>query len=126
MPPKGEVIFDKIVNDPEKFDIFAVELIAFCIAGIIFGALVDFPFVKLTNYVKTKYENDAVTLKVIRFGILLLHFISIIIVLYAMMKLTIQSSLYRHWQNTIPGLGFPAFFFGIQTNIFSTVTSLYT
>lgn len=48
-----------------------------------------------------------------------------VLVLYAL-TMTLPQTLHHRWQNTIPGLAFPALFFGVQANMLSNIRGIFT
>ena len=108
--------FDDTVDNPNNIVTFIVESLTFSVIGIIGGSLIDALFVKLSKKYRTKSYKLLLVLGQI--------FLSIIM-MYILWKITKNTKFAEYWQNTIPGLAFPAFYFGIQSNIYSTIQSLY-
>jgi hypothetical protein len=108
--------FDETVNDPENLGIFIQESLAFALAGLIAGSMIDASFIQLAKLHKHKAYKVFIAFAQVVAGI---------IGLYILWRASKSIKFGDYWQNTIPGLAFPAFYFGIQSNIYTTLQSFY-
>lgn len=116
-------VFDRYVDDPVHFSVFYLETIIFSFGGIFLGFIIDMSFTKIYEAIKQKWKKA--NHKLLR---LLIAFVQIsfsALVLFVLWRLTQSTEFVTHWQSTIPGLSFPAFFFGIQSNIYGALQSFY-
>lgn len=104
-------MFDGKVVDPETPTSFITESMIFGISGLILGAFIDKQFKKLTK----KNEKYKLLISMIQLFVLVL----IINVIYKVLKYDFA----LHFQQTLPGMAFPALYFGVQSNIFETAQS---
>jgi ABC-type Fe3+ transport system permease subunit len=90
--------------------IFAIttETLVFAITGLILGIIVDKLFVKLSK----KYKNYIIPISILQ--------IAVSGIIIAVMYIYISPFFTGHFTNTLSGLAFPAFFYGVQRNIFSS------
>lgn len=109
-------VFDDIVNNPTIVKTFIIEGLVFSFTGIITGSILDGLFTRLSKKQTKKHYKLAIAVAQI---------IASILLMFAMWKMTNNTKFAEHWQSTIPGLTFPAFYFGIQTNIYGTIQSYY-
>jgi uncharacterized protein YacL len=89
------------------------QSVVFALSGLFIGVVID----KLFAKTRAKYntQNMKVFLVLLQVVVLALTITSIYIV---------SANTALHFQETIAGLGFPAMFFGVQSDLFTTVQSL--
>ena len=107
MPP-----FDGIVDDPKSAPVIITEGIVFGASGLLIGTFVDKRFTALSK----KFPNMKPFIALLQ-----------LLVLYIMVSLvyTMTNTEYTaHFQTTLGGLAFPAFYFGVQSDIFNTAQEL--
>jgi uncharacterized protein YacL len=92
--------------DPKNILVISIEAIFFGISGLILGTIVN----KLFTAISKKYKNNEILISILQiaFSGALLGFLYI----------HVSSFFTNHFQRTLSGLAFPAFFYGIQSNIF--------
>lgn len=95
-------------RDPQDVITITVETIIFGLAGIIMGTIIDKLFISLSK----KYKNNRVLFSVLQ--IALSGFLIGLMYIYG------SSFLTDHFQRTLSGLAFPALFYGVQSNVYST------
>lgn len=120
---KSDYVMDNIVNNPTKLNIFIWELVVFAFVGLFFGSLIDYMFINISRSLD-KTTNRQFT-KPIYITIAALQIVFSGLVMFCIWKVTQKKKFALHWQTTIQGLAFPSFFFGIQSNIYSSFQSLY-
>lgn len=103
---KGIFINPSDYTEPHTSFLIVLETLIFGLSGLILGRLIDSFFTKLAK----KYKNHDVLLSVIQLSVD--GFVIGILYMY------ISSFFANHFQRTLAGLAFPAFYFGTQTNIF--------
>jgi hypothetical protein len=108
--------FDDVIDNPINLTTFIIEGIIFSLVGIAGGTIIDSIFVKLSRQLKSKHHKLALVFAQIVFSVGLMYLIFV---------LTKEIKFAEYWQTTIPGLAFPAFYFGIQSNIYTTLQSYY-
>ena len=91
----------------------AAQSVVFALAGLFMGVIID----KLFAKTRAKYntQNMKIFLVLLQVMVLALTITSIYI---------ISANTALHFQETIAGMGFPAMFFGVQSDLFTTVQSL--
>lgn len=107
------MIFDGIVDDPKHLPTFVAESFIFAVSGLLLGVIVDKQFKKI----KERFPKYKVIIAIIQ--ILLL--VSIIAAFYKFAK----HEFALHFQQTLPGMAFPAMYFGVQSNLFETAQGLF-
>lgn len=118
------------------FGTFIAEFFAHGIIGLVLGAAVDRVGGLLADYVISRSqltnsdEDDSddkgdITIKgrLILFGLGSAQLLIDLLLLYAL-TLVLPTYVYKRWQGTIPGLAFPALFFGIQSNMFYNIRAI--
>lgn len=106
-------VFDGVVDDPKHIPTFVTESFIFAVSGLLLGVFVDKQFKKL----KEKFPKYRVIIAVLQ--ILLL--VTIIAAFYKYAK----HEFALHFQQTLPGMAFPAMYFGVQSNLFETAQTLF-
>lgn len=96
-----------MVNNPKSMSTLVFESMTIALLAIFLGALIDKLF---------KVINDKVKKYKLLFSILQILFST---VLTAMMYLYGPGELALHFQQTLPGMLFPALFYGVQSNIYT-------
>jgi ABC-type Fe3+ transport system permease subunit len=94
--------------DPPSVFIITLESIIFGIAGVFIGMVIDKLFIRLSK----KHKDHRLLLSVLQ--IALSGLVLGIMYVYASPFFT------DHFQRTLSGLAFPALFYGVQSNIYST------
>ena len=99
-------MFDGKVQDPKTMPAFIAESMVFGVFGLAIGVFVDVQFKKLSDrYPAYKYLIALVQLFVL-------------VLLVAVMYKFYKNDFVLHFQQTMPGMAFPAMYFGVQSNIF--------
>jgi hypothetical protein len=93
-------------KDPQSVFVITTETIVFGVSGIILGIIVD----KLFTMLSKKYKNY-----IIPISILQIAFSGAVL---GILYIYVSSYFTNHFQGTLSGLAFPAFFYGMQSNIF--------
>jgi len=99
--------FNGLVNDPRSMSTLAFESLSIALLAIALGAAVD----KLFKVVNARVKKYKMLFSVLQ--ILLSTIITIMIYLYGPRELAL------HFQRTLPGMLFPALFYGVQSNIYA-------
>jgi uncharacterized membrane-anchored protein len=107
MPP-----FDGIIDDPKSIPVILTEGVTFGAAGLLIGTFVDKRFTAWSK----KYPNMKALLAFLQLVVLYI----IVSLVYTMTNTEFTA----HFQTTLGGLAFPAFYFGVQSNIFNTAQEL--
>ena len=107
-------VFDRKIDDPENLSVFMIESTVFGISGLLLGAYIDVQFKKLTQ----KYPEK-------RNFIALAQFLLLVVIVAIMFKLA-KDVFALHFQRTLPGMAFPAMYFGVQSNLFETSEKLFS
>ena len=106
-------MFDGKVQDPKTIPMFLGESMVFGISGIVLGAFVDTKFKQLSD----KYPKQR--------NIIALIQIFVLVLIVALMYTFFKNDFVLHFQQTMPGMAFPAMYFGVQNNIFETAHALF-
>lgn len=104
--------FDGIVDDPKSVPTLAFETLVMGSMGIILGTIIDKQFTALSKK-NSKYATLITFLQILFSGFLL-----------AVIYIYFPSEITAHFQTTLPGMAFPAMFYGVQSNIFNTWQAL--
>ena len=96
------------VHDTRSIPTFVAESVVFGVAGLVLGVTIDRICIDLNN----KYPNHKLSISI--FQIIISAGIISFGYLYLPKRYT------SHFQRTLPGLAFPALFYGVQSNIYST------
>jgi hypothetical protein len=96
------------VHDTKSIPTFIVESLVFGIVGLALGTTIDRVCIDLSD----KYPNYKIAISMFQI------IISAIIISVGYLYLPKQYT--SHFQRTLPGLAFPAFYYGVQSNIYST------
>jgi membrane associated rhomboid family serine protease len=104
--------FDGIVDDPKSLPVIITEGTVFGVTGLLLGTFIDKRFVALSK----KYPNLKIPLVVLQ--------LIILYILVAGMYIFTNSEFSKHFQVSLGGIAFPAFYFGVQSNIFNTAQEL--
>lgn len=107
-------VFDRKINDPENLAVFMIESTVFGVSGLLLGAYIDVQFKKLAQ----KYPEKR---NLIAFVQLLL-----LVIIVAIMFKVSRDVFALHFQRTLPGMAFPAMYFGVQSNLFETSEKLFS
>lgn len=99
-------IFDRKIDDPENITVFMIESIVFGLSGLLVGAYIDVKFKKLAQ----KYPEK-------RNMIAFVQFLLLVAIIAVMFKFA-RNVFALHFQRTLPGMAFPAMYFGSQSNLF--------
>ena len=89
-----------------------IESLLFGISGIASGTLIDKQFIKLSK----KYEKHKLLIATLQIAVSGLFL--------AMLYFYVSPFHVKHFQATISGIAFPALFYGVQSNIYSTWQSI--
>ncbi len=100
--------FDGLVDDPKSLSTLVFESFVFGIVAIVLGIIIDKLFGKL---------NEKTNKKLYKYLISLLQII-ISAVVIALIYLYGPKEFAHHFQATIPGMTFPALYYGVQSNIY--------
>lgn len=106
-------IFDGKIDDTRHIPSFLTESFIFAMSGLMLGAFIDKNFKRLSE----KYPKHK--------NIIALIQLSLLIVIVAAMYMFLRSEFALHFQRTLPGMAFPAMYFGVQANIFETAENLF-
>lgn len=107
-------VFDRKIDEPKDMTVFMIESLVFGISGLILGAYIDVQFKKLTQ----KYPNKR--------NVIALAQLVLLVVLVAGMYKVAANQFALHFQQTLPGMAFPAMYFGVQSNLFETSEKLFS
>lgn len=105
-------IFDGVVDDPKHIPTFVTESFVFAASGLLLGVLVDKQFKKF----KERFPKFRAVIAALQ----ILFLVTVIAVFYKYAK----HEFAIHFQKTLPGMAFPAMYFGVQSNLFETAQSL--
>ncbi len=105
--------FQSSVDTRKTFSTMMLETFVFAAAGLALGVLIDKQFDKLR-----KQFPDA-KLWLIGGQILLLA-----LVVVSAFKFLPRGDLVEHFQVTLPGMAFPAMYFGVQSSLFTAAQSV--
>ncbi len=94
---------------------YYVSILKHMIPAILLGVLVN----KISDRIQKITELPALPMIFMQF---LLGFVFLYII---ETKLARYSSFDEEWQSTTPGLGFPALYFGVQTNLFNNIIATF-
>lgn len=104
-----DVSFSKgIPREASNLVMMTVESIGFGLAGISTGTLIDTQFTKLSK----KYEEHKLWISILQIAVSGLFL--------AILYFLLSPFFVKHFQITISGMAFPALFYGVQDNVFST------
>ena len=124
-----EYVFDPIINTPLSFPLFTSEFFAFASVGIVLGGGIDALFIRFRKYWERKNQEKGNVVRihptVLLISISLLQLLVSSAILYIIFRTTSRTRFSLHWQKTVQGMAFPSFFFGIQSNLFTTFQGLY-
>ena len=98
--------FNGIVNDPKSMPTLTFESMVIALLAIVLGALID----KLFKTINTKVGKYKILFSILQ--ILFSAVVTALIYLYGPHELAL------HFQNSLPGMLFPALFYGVQSNIY--------
>lgn len=104
--------FDGIIDDPKSITTLTFETLVLGSMGIILGTIVDKQFAALSK----KHAKYATLITFLQF--LFLGFLIAVLYIY------LPSEFTAHFQRTLPGMAFPAMFYGVQSNIFNSWQAL--
>jgi len=102
-----------ISRDPQSIFVITIETIIFGVSGIILGIIVDKLFIMLSK----KYKNYKIPISILQ--------IVVSGLVLGIMYIYVFSYFTNHFQRTLSEIVFPALFYGVQSNIFSTWRELY-
>ena len=100
-------------GDTKHIPSFVGESFVFASTGLLLGVLVDKQFKRL----KAKFPQFTVLIATIQ----ILFLVSVIAFFYKYAK----HEFALHFQRTLPGMAFPAMYFGVQSNLFETAQNLF-
>ncbi len=106
-------VFDRKIDDPESIGVFLTESLLFGISGLLLGAFIDVQFKKLAQ----KYPEKR--------NVIALSQLVLLVVIIAIMYKVAANQFALHFQQTLPGMAFPAMYFGVQSNLFETSSKLF-
>lgn len=95
--------------DPRSVLTITLESVIFGIAGILIGTLIDKLFIRLSKKTHKHYRVLVSVLQIAVSGLVL-----------GLMYLYVSAFFTDHFQRTLSGLAFPALFYGVQSNLYST------
>ncbi len=107
-------IFDGKIDDTRHIFSFITESVIFSVSGLLLGAFIDKNFRKLGEKYP-KYKTLIASVQLL-----------LLIVLIAIMYIFVRHEFVLHFQRTLPGMAFPAMYFGVQSNIFETALKLFS
>ncbi len=93
-------------EDPEHLPTFILISMIFALSGLLVGVAIDKWFKKLSD----KYPKQ-------KFAIAFVQLL-ILVTIVAIIFKYLQRDFALHFQKTLPGMAFPAMYFGVQSNIF--------
>lgn len=99
--------FDGVVDDPKHVPTLVFESLVIALVAIALGALVDKVFKKISE------KANRFKLLVSVFQVVISAFITALIYIYGPAEFTM------HFQRSLPGMLFPALFYGVQSNIYA-------
>lgn len=105
-------MFDGRVDNPKHIPSFVGESFIFAVTGLVLGGIVDTQFKNL----KERFPTFEVLIAAVQ--ILFLVWVIAVFHTYAKHEFSL------HFQATLPGMAFPAMYFGVQSNIFNTAQKL--
>lgn len=105
-------LFKSTVDSKKDMMTFMIESILFASAGLLLGVLVDKQFDKL----RQSFPGQKLLLIVLQ----LLFLVSLVALMYKF----VPGGLVSHFQITLPGMAFPAMFFGVQSSLFTAAQSM--
>lgn len=94
--------------DPSNTYTIATESTIFGLSGLIIGLFIDNIFIKLSK----KYKEHKIILSILQ--------IALSGLVLGLMYVYISPYFTDHFQGSLSGMAFPSFFYGIQSNIYST------
>jgi len=100
--------FDGIVDNPKSISILVFESLVIGIIAISLGTIIDKVFKKISE--KTKRFKLLVSI----FQVIISAFITALIYIYG------PTEFAMHFQTSLPGMLFPALFYGVQSNIYAS------
>ena len=106
-------LFDRKIDEPKNMSVFMIESLVFGISGLLLGAFIDVQFKKLAQ----KYPNKR--------NVIALCQLVLLVVIVAIMYKVAANQFALHFQQTLPGMAFPAMYFGVQSNLFETSSKLF-
>ena len=106
-------IFDGKIDDTRDVPAFLIESVIFAVSGLMLGAFIDKNFRKLGDKYP-KYKTLIASVQLL-----------LLIVLVAVMYMFLKHEFALHFQRTLPGMAFPAMYFGVQSNIFESAENLF-
>lgn len=99
--------FDGIVDDPKSMSTLVFESSVIGLVAIILGTLID----KLFKIISEKAGKFKIFVSIAQ--IIFSTIVTVFIYLYGPKEFA------RHFQRTLPGMLFPALFYGVQSNIYA-------
>jgi len=100
--------FDGKIDNPRNVPTFVVESLTLGLAGLFLGTLIDRASIALAK----KYPKHKVAISVLQ--------IVVSAAILAIAYDVFPAEFTAHFQSTLPGLAFPAFYYGVQSNIYTT------
>lgn len=113
-----DTLFDTRVNNPRSFPIYYAEFMSFSIVAIILGISIDIIFTYVLASLQHYFQVQRRFAVVIRYVTSALQISVGAIVLYVLAYVTRPWKWAEQWQDTIAGIAFTAFFYGVQSNLF--------
>ena len=104
--------FDGKIDDPTSVSTLTFETLCLGLMGIALGTFIDKQFTALSK----KYPKHPVLVTL--FQIIFSGMLVAILYVYLPAEVT------GHFQTTLPGMAFPAMYYGVQSNIFNTWQAL--
>lgn len=101
-----------VTMEPNNILSITAETIVFGISGVFLGTIINKLFLELSK----KYKNFKILISILQIA-----FSGAII---GIMFFYMSSFFTDHFQRTLSGLAFPALFYGVQHNIYSTWVSI--
>ena len=98
--------FNGLVNDPKSMSTLVFESMVIALVAISLGALID----KLFKTVNEKLKRFKILMSILQ--ILVSTALTAVIYLYGPTEFAL------HFQTSLPGMLFPALFYGVQSNIY--------
>lgn len=98
--------FNGVVNNPTSMSTLVFESMVIALFAITLGAIID----KLFKTINEKVQKFKILLSIIQ--ILVSTAVTAVIFLYG------PSEFAMHFQTSLPGMLFPALFYGVQSNIY--------
>lgn len=98
--------FSGTIDERKSIPVIAFETLVFGIIGLLLGTLIDKQFAKLRKRLPS-----------FKISLIVAHILTLGIVVWGLYK-AIPGEFVEHFQITLPGMAFPAMYFGVQSSLF--------